>query len=1164
MGPAGAVAPSAPVWEPDTIGNPAPYASLTFYDATGNVVTGGSNLTDLFAYAVGDSPFNTSGSNHATKAELSFGTPNHSGDTSTWFASSLSSGTAFPVASGPANLMSDTTTPVYTSDGSGGAGSDLIDNLGTNDGTSGFSHLAQVRLYDTGFQNGTSSAPSYWEADVAYNTGTTAASVVVNANTSYAVMVPAGSWMQVFPFVTSTTTTLTSSLTSPQPSGTNIPLTATIAPAESGTVQFFDGTTALGNPVTVGGGVADFTDSRPPGTGSHTYEAVFDPTAGAQTNPNTATGTIIGGSTSNTLPMTINAAASPTTTTLGSSANPSVFGQSVTFTASVTVTSGSAPVTSGMVTFMDGATAICSNVAVDASTGQAQCAETPALGANTITANYTGNSEFADSTGGLSSSQQVNADGTATSVQSSANPGGQSQTVTFTATVAANSPGSGTPGGTVDFQSNGTDITSPNGCTAVALSAGRATCSTTFASGGNDAITAVYTPDASGDFTSSTGTLTNGETIYPATSTTVTSSSTNNTSVFGEPVTYTATVTSGSTVTGGAVAFTDNGTTIGGCGSVSVTNGTATCGPTTPATVGPHTIVATYSPGSAHFGTSASPNFTQTVNKSDTTTVVTNSTPNPSTFGQSVTYTATVVPSGNGAGTPTGSVQFSDDNISLCTGQLSSGTATCMSGAAAQGAETITATYVGDGNFNTSSDTTGISQTVDAASTATQLTASPNPVLTNGSVTYSATVSVTGSGAGSPTGSVSFNDGSTGAISNCGAVTVTGGVATCTTAYPAAGTHSLTAVYSSNASSFTDSTSNTISEGVIAPTAPGAPTGLKAKPGDGQVTLSWTAPTSNGHSAILGYDVFVGTTAGGESATPINKSLVAGTTVTVTGLTNKTAYFFTVEAVNAVGPSVPSNEATATPAQAAGYWMLGSDGGVFGFGGAGFFGSLGGTHPAAPIVGMAHTADRAGYWLVGSDGGVFNYGDAHFYGSLGGIHLAAPIVATVPTPTGRGYWLVGADGGVFRFGDAGFYGSLGSVHLVKPIVGMIASKDGKGYLMVASDGGVFKFGDAVYAGSLGGLKLNAPIIGIIPAPDGDGYTLAASDGGIFKFGHGIYKGSLGGIKLARPIVAIIATPDTGGYWLLGNDGGVFAFNDAKYQGSLPALHAVVSNVVGGA
>ena len=97
-------------------------------------------------------------------------------------------------------------------------------------------------------------------------------------------------------------------------------------------------------------------------------------------------------------------------------------------------------------------------------------------------------------------------------------------------------------------------------------------------------------------------------------------------------------------------------------------------------------------------------------------------------------------------------------------------------------------------------------------------------------------------------------------------------------------------------------------------TKPGPPNGLTASPGNGQVTLSWTAPGSGGGTGISGYEIYRGTSPGGESGTPVNGSLVAGTSYTVTGLTNGTTYYFTVAAVNkAKLQGAKSGEASATP-----------------------------------------------------------------------------------------------------------------------------------------------------------------------------------------------------------------------------------------------------------
>nr|MDA8269220.1 hypothetical protein [Actinomycetota bacterium] len=74
--------------------------------------------------------------------------------------------------------------------------------------------------------------------------------------------------------------------------------------------------------------------------------------------------------------------------------------------------------------------------------------------------------------------------------------------------------------------------------------------------------------------------------------------------------------------------------------------------------------------------------------------------------------------------------------------------------------------------------------------------------------------------------------------------------------------------------------------------------------------------------------------------------------------------------------------------------------------------------------------------LVASDGGVFAFGDARFFGSTGAMTLSKPIVGMAVAPDGGGYWLVASDGGVFAFGDAPFLGSTGNLVLARPIVGM--------------------------------------------------------------------------------------------------------------------------------
>jgi len=249
------------------------------------------------------------------------------------------------------------------------------------------------------------------------------------------------------------------------------------------------------------------------------------------------------------------------------------------------------------------------------------------------------------------------------------------------------------------------------------------------------------------------------------------------------------------------------------------------------------------------------------------------------------------------------------------------------------------------------------------------------------------------------------------------------------------------------------------------------------------------------------------------------------------------------------GPATPSGAAVHSAALGGspGYWEVTNRGVVSGFG-AGNFGDLRSLVLKRPIVGIAANPRGGGYWLVASDGGVFTFGSARFFGSTGNIRLNRPIVGMAATPDGGGYWLVASDGGIFSFGDARFFGSTGNLRLNRPVVGMAATPDGRGYWLVASDGGIFTFGDARFFGSTGAIRLNRPVVGMSPAPNGDGYRLVASDGGIFSFGAPFF-GSTGNIRLAQPIVGMANTPDGNGYWMVAADGGIFSFGDAPFLGS---------------
>jgi hypothetical protein len=311
-------------------------------------------------------------------------------------------------------------------------------------------------------------------------------------------------------------------------------------------------------------------------------------------------------------------------------------------------------------------------------------------------------------------------------------------------------------------------------------------------------------------------------------------------------------------------------------------------------------------------------------------------------------------------------------------------------------------------------------------------------------------------------------------------------------------------------------------------------------------------PAAGGNTVTLTGTNFAGATAVSFGATRAQFSVTASgslTTVVPAGPAG-TSVDVTVQGPGGSSRAVVADRYTYVDP---GYWLAASDGGIFTFGTAAFFGSTGALQLNRPVVGLASTGDDRGYWLVASDGGIFAFGDAPFYGSTGAIHLNKPIVGMAATPDGAGYWLVASDGGIFSFGDAAFYGSTGSLHLNQPIVGMAATPDGRGYWLVAADGGIFSFGDAAFHGSTGSLHLNKPIVGMAATPDGHGYWLVASDGGIFTFGDASFYGSTGNLHLNKPVVGMAATPDGHGYWLVASDGGIFAVGDARFYGSTGAL-----------
>ena len=249
---------------------------------------------------------------------------------------------------------------------------------------------------------------------------------------------------------------------------------------------------------------------------------------------------------------------------------------------------------------------------------------------------------------------------------------------------------------------------------------------------------------------------------------------------------------------------------------------------------------------------------------------------------------------------------------------------------------------------------------------------------------------------------------------------------------------------------------------------------------------------------------------------------------------------------------------------ARGYWLVGSDGGIFSFGQAQFYGSTGSLHLQRPVVGIVPTANHGGYWLDASDGGVFSYGDTQFYGSVPGLglhpagsglpdSLNAPIVGMVPSHDDQGYFMVASDGGVFAFGDAFFAGSCPGIGGCSgKAVAVMPDQSGNGYWLVTSTGNVYTFGDAPYFGAPG----QGTVTSAVATPDGLGYWIVLADGQVYYYGDAVGYGSpsagdFGGLNAAA---AIFSTSDGGGYWVSSALGSVYNFGDAPNDGGMAGTH----------
>jgi uncharacterized repeat protein (TIGR03803 family) len=271
--------------------------------------------------------------------------------------------------------------------------------------------------------------------------------------------------------------------------------------------------------------------------------------------------------------------------------------------------------------------------------------------------------------------------------------------------------------------------------------------------------------------------------IVPATTSTTLASSLNP-SVYGQSVTWTATVTtSGSVAPTGTVNF-EWGGGLYSFGSAKLNASGVATFTSSKENADTYAMTAVYMGDANNLG-STSAVLDQVITETTSSATLTSS-PNPSTFGQSVTFTATI---SSPTVIPTGPVTFTAGKTVLGTAQLSGGKAKFTTSSLAVGSTTVTATYSGDSNISESSASVIQTVTTTSGTTTATLTWLADPPQNE---TFTATVT---SPKGIPTGSVTFTVGNT----VLGTTQLSDGIATLTTSTLAVGSNTVTATYNGDA-----------------------------------------------------------------------------------------------------------------------------------------------------------------------------------------------------------------------------------------------------------------------------------------------------------------------------------------------------------------------------
>ncbi len=472
---------------------------------------------------------------------------------------------------------------------------------------------------------------------------------------------------------------------------------------------------------------------------------------------------------SNAVSVTVNKANTTTVLTSPPNGSAATVGTGVTLTAQVAVQSPGVATVTGAVQFLDNGHPLAT---VNLSGGSASySAPHLAAGAHALTATYNGNSNL-NSSDSAPVSFFMNGLGTSIATPTVSGNAVIGQKVTITTVVTALA-GNGIPTGAVTFTDGSVTIG-----TILLDATGTAALSIAFQSPGTHFIFATYNGDSTYSPSPTSSVL--ALAICPN-SPTVTVSASVTSPVFGQTVIFTGTVSPSAP---GSMDFLADGQSMLVGTPIDLVNGQAQFAPdsNSPLSSGAHQISITYYCGTGSAGISS--NTLNLVVNSDSSTTTLNL-----SGGSGLQLNAVVTPNAPGYGTPTGTVVFMNGTTQVAAVPLDTSTGIAEASYTANTSGSITAVYSGDANFFTS---TSAPVSISTLPTTLTLTSSANPAALGDNITFTATVT-NGSGGGTPTGTVTFLDGTTSLGS---AVSLSAkGQATFTTNSLAAGSHTITAQY---------------------------------------------------------------------------------------------------------------------------------------------------------------------------------------------------------------------------------------------------------------------------------------------------------------------------------------------------------------------------------